>query len=162
MVSILEILADDARCTAKEIAVRLGMEEPQVAQQIKELEDRHVILGYRAVVDWSRIGDDRDTPVFAFIEVRASPERGMGFDRLAEHIAGFEEVHSVHLISGTHDLNVVVQGKDFREVALFVAEKLAPLPQVQSTATSFVLKSYKLEGTILAKDDTDRRLPVTP
>jgi len=162
MVSILEILAGDATCTAKEIAVRLDMDEPDVAARIKELEANHVILGYHAVVDWSRVGDERDTPVFAFIEVRASPERGMGFDRLAEHIAGFDEVHSVHLISGTHDLNVVVQGCDFREVALFVAEKLAPLPQVQSTATSFVLKSYKLEGTILAKDDTDRRLPVSP
>jgi DNA-binding Lrp family transcriptional regulator len=162
MVSILEILADDARCTAKEIAVRLGMDESEVAGKIKQLEEDQVILGYHAVVDWSRVGDDRDIPVFAFIEVRASPERGMGFDRLAEHIAGFDEVHSVHLISGTHDLNVVVEGRDFREVALFVAEKLAPLPQVQSTATSFVLKSYKLEGTILAKDDTDRRLPVTP
>ncbi len=162
MLSILEILAGDATCTAKEIAIRLGTDEAEVAAKIKELEKDHVILGYHAIVDWSRIGDDRDTPVFAFIEVRASPERGMGFDRLADHIAGFDEVHSVHLISGTHDLNVVIQGRDFREVALFVAEKLAPLPQVQSTATSFVLKSYKLEGTILAKDDTDRRLPVSP
>jgi DNA-binding Lrp family transcriptional regulator len=162
MIPILQILAEDARCTAKEIAVRLDMDESEVAAKIAQLEDSRVILGYHAVVDWSRAGDDRDTPVFAFTEVRASPERGMGFDRLAEHIAAFDEVHSVHLISGTHDLNVVVQGKDFREVALFVAEKLAPLPQVQSTATSFVLKSYKLEGTILAKEDTDRRLPVTP
>lgn len=162
MYSILRILAEDARCTPQEIAVRLGLEESEVAAKIKELEDNHVILGYHAIVDWARASNEGEAPVFAFIEVRASPERGMGFDRLAEHIAGFDEVHSVHLISGTHDLNVVVHGKDFRQVALFVAEKLAPLPQVQSTATSFVLKSYKLEGTILAGDDTDRRLPVTP
>lgn len=162
MIPVLEILAGDATCPPQEIAVRLDLDEAEVAAKIKELEENHVILGYHAVVDWSRVGDERDTPVFAFIEVRASPERGMGFDRLADHIAGFDEVHSVHLISGTHDLNVVIQGRDFREVALFVAEKLAPLPQVQSTATSFVLKSYKLEGTVLAKDDSDRRLPVTP
>jgi len=157
--SILEILSKEGRCTPAEIATRLGIDEADVAAKIREYEEKRVILGYHALVDWDKAGDGR---IFAFIEVRANPERGAGFDRLAEHIAGFEEVHSVHLISGTHDLNVVIQGHDFREVALFVAEKLAPLPQVVGTATSFVLKSYKLEGRPVAVESEDRRLPVTP
>ncbi len=157
--SILEILSKEGRCSAAEIATRLGLAEAEVAAKIKELEDKHIVLGYRALIDWEKAAGSH---IFAFIEVRANPERGMGFDRLAEHIAGFEEVHSVHLISGTHDLNVVIQGQDFREVALFVAEKLAPLPQVVSTATSFVLKSYKLEGRLVIAESEDRRLPVSP
>jgi DNA-binding Lrp family transcriptional regulator len=159
MESILEILAKEGRCTPREIALRLGMEEAEVEAKIREYETNHVILGYHAVINWHTADDER---LFAFIEVKASPERGQGFDRLAEHIAGFEEVHSVHLVSGTHDLNVVIQGRDFREVALFVAEKLAPLEQVQSTATSFVLKSYKVEGQLIATPDGDQRLAVTP
>ena len=159
MHSILEILAGEGHCTPQEIAVRLGMSESDVAGRIQEYEANHVILGYHAVINWDKADDQR---LFAFIEVKASPERGQGFDRLAEHIAGFEEVHSVHLVSGTHDLNVVIQGRDFREVALFVAEKLAPLEQVQSTATSFVLKSYKVEGQAITKADEDHRLAVSP
>ncbi|MBM3499509.1 MAG: Lrp/AsnC family transcriptional regulator [Armatimonadetes bacterium] len=159
MHSVLEILAGEARCSAEEIALRLGLEVGEVEAKIAEYERNHVILGYHAVVNWHQADDQR---LFAFIEVKASPERGQGFDRLAEHIAGFEEVHSVHLVSGTHDLNVVIQGRDFREVALFVAEKLAPLEQVQSTATSFVLKSYKVEGQLIHSEGEDQRLAVTP
>jgi len=156
---VLEILASEGRCTAEEIALRLGMDASEVEAKIRAYEASHVILGYHAVVNWHTADDQR---LFAFIEVKASPERGQGFDRLAEHIAGFDEVHSVHLVSGTHDLNVVIQGRDFREVALFVAEKLAPLEQVQSTATSFVLKSYKVEGQLINAPDEDHRLAVTP
>jgi len=159
MDSILEILASEGRCTAEEIALRLGMDARDVEARIAEYERNHVVLGYHAVVNWHKADDQR---LFAFIEVKASPERGQGFDRLAEHIAGFAEVHSVHLVSGTHDLNVVIQGRDFREVALFVAEKLAPLEQVQSTATSFVLKSYKVEGQLIKTEGEDHRLAVTP
>jgi len=157
--SVLDILADEGRCTAAEIATRLGIAEAQVEEKIREYETNHVILGYKAVVDWAKAG----TPLcFAFIEVRATPERGEGFDRLAARIAGFAEVHSVHLISGTHDLNVVLQGRDFRDVALFVAEKLAPLEGVKSTATSFVLKSYKVEGKPIGDGNEDQRLAVSP
>ncbi|MGQ9732005.1 MAG: Lrp/AsnC family transcriptional regulator [Candidatus Zipacnadales bacterium] len=159
MDSILEILAVEGRCTPREIALRLGIDEGEVEAKIREYERNHVILGYHAVVNWQQADDAH---VFAFIEVNAVPERGLGFDRLAEHIAAFPEVHSVHLVSGTHDLNVVIQGRDFREVALFVAEKLAPLEQVQSTATSFVLKSYKVEGQIITHTDPDQRLAISP
>jgi DNA-binding Lrp family transcriptional regulator len=159
MESILDILAAEGRCSAAEIALRLGLPEAEVEAKIREYEQNHVILGYGAVVNWHRAGDDR---LFAFIEVNATPERGHGFDRLAERIARFDEVHSVHLVSGTHDLNVVIQGHDFREVAMFVAAKLAPLEGVQSTATSFVLKSYKVEGQLITQEDEDRRLAVTP
>jgi DNA-binding Lrp family transcriptional regulator len=159
MTSVLGILAEEGRCEAADIARRLGIDEASVEEKVREYEEQHVILGYHAVVDWAKAGDPR---CFAFIEVRANPERGVGFDRLAQHIAGFDEVHSVHLISGTHDLNVVIQGRDFREVALFVAEKLALLPGVQSTATSFVLKSYKVEGKMVGDGPEDQRLAVSP
>jgi len=157
--SILSILAEEGCCTADEIATRLGLDPAEVRRLIEQMERDHVILGYHALVDWERAGESK---VFAFIEVKANPERGAGFDALAAHIAAFPEVHSVHLISGTHDLNVVLEGDDFREIALFVSEKLAPLPQVVGTATSFVLKTYKLDGQLVVRDGADHRLPVVP
>ncbi len=159
MSSILQILAEDGKCTTKEVAIRLGIEEADADEKIKQYETDHVILGYHAVVDWTKAGAQH---CFAFIEVCATPERGHGFDRLAGHIAAFDEVHSIHLVSGTHDLNVVVEGQDFRDVALFVAEKLALLEGVRSTSTSFVLKSYKLEGRMIDDGQEDRRLAVAP
>jgi len=157
--SILSILAEEGRCTAAEIATRLDLDPGEVEQLVQQMERDHVILGYHALVDWDRAGESK---VFAFIEVKANPERGAGFDALATHIAAFSEVHSVHLISGTHDLNVVCEGEDFRQIALFVSEKLAPLPQVVGTATSFVLKTYKLDGQLVVRDGVDHRLPVSP
>ncbi len=157
--SILRILEDEGQCSAAEIAERLGEDEAAVAARIEELEANHVILGYRTLIDWEKTDAKR---IYAFIEVKATPERGHGFDRLGEHIARFDEVHAVHLVSGTHDLNVIVHGRDLREVALFVSEKLAPLHGVNSTATSFILKSYKLEDRVIETESEDRRLSVTP
>ena len=156
---ILEILATDGRATTQDIAERLGMQVDEVEQAIRRLEDDRLVLGYRAVIDWSRSDNER---VFAFILVEANPEHGVGFDRVAETIALFDEVHSIHLTSGTADLTVVVEGTDFRELAQFVAEKLAPIPGVTSTATSFVLKTYKLEGIMFGDGHSVRRLAVSP
>jgi len=156
---ILEILATDGRATTQDIAERLGMQADEVEQAIRRLEDDRLVLGYRAVIDWSRSDNER---VFAFILVEANPEHGVGFDRVAETIALFDEVHSIHLTSGTADLTVVVEGTDFRELAQFVAEKLAPIPGVTSTATSFVLKTYKLEGIMFGDGHSVRRLAVSP
>jgi len=159
MREILELLEHDARLTPEEVAVRLGKDATQVREAIAQLEANKALMGYSAVVNWEKT----DSPkVYAFIAVGATPEHGKGFDAIAEHVRGFDEVHSVYLMSGSFDLQVVVEGDDFREIARFVAEKLAPIPGVSSTATSFVLKTYKLEGRSTADRESNGRLAVTP
>ncbi len=159
MEKVLQILEQDCRTPTDEIARRLGIDEAEVKRLIKQAEEDGTILGYSAIVNWAKIKPDR---VYAFISVSASPERDIGFDEVARRIAGFPEVHSVYLVSGTHDLTVVIEADDFREIASFVAEKLAPLPGVRSTATSFVLKVYKLEGWLIDEGEGPRRLAVSP
>lgn len=159
MEQILDILAQDGRITAEEIAVRLGRPEAEIRATIAELERQGIIVSYGALINWEKQGDDK---VFAFISVEAVPEHGSGFDSVADYISRFPEVHSLYLMSGTADLQVVVEGEDFREIARFVAEKLAPAPGVRSTSTSFVLKSYKMEGIMLRDKPGDHRLAVSP
>lgn len=157
--SILNILTSEGRLPNEEIAERLGLSAEEVADAIDEMERRHTILGYRALVDWSSTDVER---VYAYILVEGTPEHGVGFNDLATHIARFDEVHSLHLTSGTADLTVVVEGRDFRDIARFVAEKLAPSPGVNGTSTSFVLKTYKLEGRLIEEPLSSRRLAVSP
>jgi len=156
---ILEILEQDGRVTAEEIATRLGRPVAEVRQQLAALEDQKAIVSYGALVNWERVGDNK---VFAFINVEAVPEHGTGFDAVADYISRFPEVHSLYLMSGAADLQVVVEGDDFREIARFVAEKLAPAPGVRGTSTSFVLKTYKIEGHPLGDSPGDQRLVVSP
>jgi DNA-binding Lrp family transcriptional regulator len=159
MEELLQLLADDARLTPAQIAERVGRTEEEVAKAIERLEKSGVIRRYKTVIDWEKAGSER---VYGFIEVRVSPERGVGFDAVAERIMQYPEVHSLYLMSGTYDLLVVVEGKGMREVAFFVAEKLAPLDHVLSTATHFVLKPYKVDGDVLVERSEVKRLPVTP
>lgn len=159
MEEVLQLLAEDARLSAAQIAERTGRPEQEVKQAIAEFEKNGVIRRYKTVVDWEKAGVEY---VFGFIEVRVSPERGVGFDAVAERIMGFPEVHSLYLMSGTYDLLVVVQGKTMRDVAYFVAERLAPIDHVLSTATHFVLKRYKVDGDVLDECTEAKRLPVTP
>lgn len=156
---VLQILQSEGRAGFSDMAERLGVAPEEVEQTVRHLEAEGVILGYRALVDWSRTDTER---VYAFILVEATPEHGVGFEKVAATVARFEEVHSVHLTSGTADLTIVVEGSDFREIARFVAEKLAPTPGVEGTATSFVLRTYKLESVILGEEPTAGRLAVTP
>lgn len=156
---ILQILTGEGRLSDADIAERLGLTPEEVAEIIGEMESDGTVLGYRALVDWSRADVER---VFAYILVEGTPEHGVGFNELAEHIARFSEVHSIHLTSGTADLTAVVEGRDFRDIARFVAEKLAPSPGVTGTSTSFVLKTYKLEGRLMGEQPTSRRLAVSP
>jgi DNA-binding Lrp family transcriptional regulator len=158
MEQVLRILAEDARLTAAQIAERTGREEKEVKALIAEAEKKGIIVRYKAVVNWDKIGVE---DVFAFIEVKVSPQRDVGFDAVAERIMKFPEVHSLYLMSGAYDLHVVVKGKTMREVAYFVAEKLAPLEGVQSTATHFVLKRYKMDGDILEKREEPERLAIS-
>jgi DNA-binding Lrp family transcriptional regulator len=155
---ILHILQEDARTSPAQIAERLGRSVRWVRREIKALEDQGVIHKYKAVVNWDKAAQER---VFAFIEVKVAPQRGVGFDAVAERILRFPEVQSLYLMSGDYDLHVVVQGDSMKEVAYFVAEKLAPLEHIQATATHFVLKRYKVDGDIFAETETPERLPVT-
>jgi len=159
MEEILQLLAADARMSAARIAEQTGRTEAEVTELIQKLEAQGVIRGYKTVVDWEKAGVDL---VYGFIEVRVTPQRGLGFDAVAARVMEFPEVHSLYLMSGTYDLMVVVQGRTMKEVAFFVAEKLAPLEAVLSTATHFVLKRYKVDGDVFEERTEVKRLPVTP
>ena len=156
---ILKILEDDARVTPSEIAVRLGKTKKEVSEAIKRLERDGVIRRYKAIIDWEKAGREQ---VFAFIDVRVTPSRGVGFDEVARRIYQYPEVHSVYLVSGDYDVRVVVEGKSMRDVAFFVAERLATLEGVLSTKTNFMLKKYKTDGDIFEESAQDARLAVTP
>lgn len=159
MREILELLEQDATLRPEEIATRLGRSVEEVSGAIEAARRNGQLLGFSAVVNWEKV---ECAKIYAFIAVSATPEHGRGFDAIAEHIALFDEVHSVYLMSGGFDLQVVVEGEDFRQVAQFVAEKLAPIPGVRSTATSFVLKTYKMEGRSAQELRKTDRLAVTP
>ncbi len=156
---LLEILEHEGPVPAEDLATRLGCSVEAVEASLQQAREQGLLLRYSALISW----DKADKPhVFAFIEVEATPEHGTGFDHVADYIGRFDEVHSVYLMSGRADLTVVVQGEDFREIARFVAEKLAPAPGVKATATSFVLKTYKMEGELLTEEPGNKRLAVSP
>lgn len=154
---ILALMETNSRLSASQIAVMLGIEEGLVLDQIKTLEEERAILGYHTLVDWEKT----DRPlVTALIEVRVTPQRGLGFDKIAERIYQYPEVDSVFLISGGYDLSVVIEGKTMKEVALFVAQKLAPMDSILSCATHFVLKKYKKNGMIFQEPEKDQRAAI--
>jgi len=159
MQSILEMLEQDAHISPAQIASRLNLDEETVRAQIAKWESNGIIRRYKAVVDHQRLGDER---VEAFIDVSVTPERGAGFDDIAARIARFSEVRSVALVSGGHDLRIVAVGADMKEIANFVAQKLATLDRVTSTNTHFVLKRYKEDGDLFVEGDADHRLLVAP
>ncbi len=156
---LLDLLQQNARLSTAQIAERLGRTEAEVTERIVELQEKGAILGYHAVVDPERAGQRH---VSALIEVKLTPERDGGFDRLAQRIARFEPVRSCYLMSGGYDLAVLVEGEDLREVARFVSEKLSTLDGVLSTATHFQLKVYKQSGFIAGVAAADERLAVSP
>lgn len=157
---VLAILKQDSRISAEKIAKSLGVEERRVCDAIAKLEKSGVILGYTTLVDDAAIDQ---TYVEALIEVRVNPMYGRGFDAIAEEIYRFDQVKSLYLMSGGYDLAVFVEGKNLREVASFVSEKLSVMDKVLSTATHFILKKYKIGGELtVASSDENRRQPVTP
>ena len=156
---ILELLQQDARLSTADLAARLGLEEGAVLEQLEELVHNGTILGFHAVVDRELTGNK---DVSALIEVKLTPERDGGFDRVAERIARFDQVTSCYLMSGGFDLTVIVEGPDLREVARFVSEKLSTIEGVVSTATHFQLKVYKQSGFLASERNEDKRLSVSP
>jgi len=156
--SILDILTDDARTPISQIAVMLGETEDRVSETITRLERQRVILKYPALINWEKVNVEE---VEAMIEVRVTPQRGQGFEAIAEQIYRFDEVSSVYLMSGGYDLLVNLKARTVRQLALFVAEKLSTIEHVISTATHFVLKRYKDQGIVMDDHDEDYRLKVT-
>lgn len=158
MERVLELLERDATLTAREIAVMLGRTEEEVALEIDRYTKENIILGHKAIVNWEKTARER---VSAIIELRVTPQRGEGFDAVAERIYQYEQVRDLYLMSGGFDIAVVAEGKTMKDVALFVAEKLAPMEFVISTATHFVLKKYKVDGVIMEPDTEDKREVIT-
>ena len=156
---LLKLLHENAALKTAQLAALLNIPEADVAKKIKAYEDDQVILGYRTVLNEEKLGVD---VVRAVIEVKITPEREGGFNRLAERIAKYSEVSSCYLMSGGYDLLVVVEGDSLREVATFVSEKLATIQGVISTATHFMLKPYKDQGILITRERNDERLAVTP
>jgi DNA-binding Lrp family transcriptional regulator len=156
---LLKLVRENAAITSAQLSRMLDQPEAEVTAKIKAYEKDQVILGYRTVLNEEKLGVDL---VRAVIEVKIAPERGGGFDRLAERIAKYAEVNSCYLMSGGYDLLVVVEGKTLREVATFVSEKLATIQGILSTATHFMLKPYKEQGMLMAREQNEERLAVTP
>ncbi|MGL6174123.1 MAG: Lrp/AsnC family transcriptional regulator [Cellulosilyticaceae bacterium] len=157
---ILELLEQNSKYAAVDIAVMLGMQEEDVRLAIQELEKDQVICGYKTLINWDKV-EDKEI-VTALIEVKVTPQRGEGFDKIAQRIYRFNEVTAVYLMSGGFDLTVIIEGKTMKEVALFVGQKLAPLDAVLSTGTHFVLKKYKDHGVIFEETKKDERMLISP
>lgn len=156
---ILRLIEHNSRIDIAQIAVLLGVSEAQVANEIADMEKEGIICGYYTLINWENTGDERAT---ALIEVRVAPQRGEGFDKVAERIEKFDEVKSLYLMSGDFDLTVILELKTMKEVAMFVTEKLSTLDSVLGTATHFVLKKYKDYGTVFEEESKDERMMVTP
>ncbi len=156
---ILTVIERNSRINIKELAVLLDSEETLIANEIQDMETEGVICGYHTLIDWSKTSGER---VNALIEVKVSPQRGIGFDSIAERIYKYPEVNSVYLMSGGFDLMVIIEGRTMQDVAGFVTMKLSTLETVLSTSTHFILKKYKDYGTVLAKKREDIREKMTP
>ncbi len=154
MDQLLSLLSTNARLTNAQLAAMLSTTEEAIAAQIAQYEAAGVIRGYKAIIDWEKTNRDL---VIARIELKVIPQKGMGFEEIAAIISEFEEVETVYLMSGSCDIAITVAGKTFKDVALFVAHRLAPLESVQSTATSFVLRKYKERGVLVCLEPQDER-----
>ncbi len=156
---ILAVIEKNIRIDIKDLALLLGEPETAIANEIADMEKEKIICGYHTLINWDNTGEEKVT---ALIEVKVTPQRGQGFDKIAERIYNFPEVNAVYLMSGGFDFTVIIEERTMREVAQFVSDKLAPMDAILSTATHFVLKKYKDHGTILVDSVRDERMLVTP
>lgn len=155
---LLAVIEKNSRIDLKELAVILGVEEIDVVNEMAAMEAEGIICGYHTLINWEKTSIDK---VSALIEVRVTPQRGQGFDKIAERIYQYPEVRSVYLMSGGYDLMIILEGKTLREVASFVSDKLSTLDTVLSTATHFILKKYKDHGTVYGQKKEDEREMIT-
>lgn len=158
-IQILNYIEKNCKVDTKELAILLGTDETTVLNEISAMEQEKIICGYHTMIDWDKAGVEQ---VNALIEVHVTPQRGRGYEKIAERIYNYPEVSSVSLISGAYDFLVTLEGKSLMEVSRFVSEKLSPIDGVMSTATHFILKKYKDHGTILAQKEKAERMLVTP
>ncbi len=158
-IKILKAIEHNAKVDIKELAVRFGVDEVDVANEMAVMESEGIICGYLTLIDWEKA--DNET-VTALIEVKCTPQRGQGFDVIAERIYKYPEVNSVYLISGGFDILVIMNGKNLKEIASFVTDKLSTQESILSCATHFILRRYKDNGTIFGKKYEDERIQVTP
>ena len=156
---ILSIIEKNAKLSMEDLAALLGEDKESVAREVEAMEKEGIICGYHTLINWDNTKDER---VDALIEVKVTPQRGMGFDNIAERIYQYEEVDALYLMSGGYDLTVMIKGRTMKEVANFVSMKLGPMEAVLSTATHFVLKRYKDHGTRLNVAKSDERMQVSP
>ena len=156
---LLTIIEKNSRINLKELAVILGVEEVDVVQELADMEAEGIICGYHTLINWEKTSKEK---VNALIEVRVTPQKGQGFDSIAESIYKYPEVNSVYLMSGGYDLMVIIEGKTLRDVSAFVSEKLSAVDRVLSTATHFILRKYKDHGTVLTQKKEDEREMITP
>ena len=152
-------LEKNSRVDLGELAVLLGSDEALIANEIADMEQEETICGYHTMINWEKTSSEKVT---ALIEVRVTPQRGQGFDSIAERIYNYPEVQSVYLISGGFDLLVILEEKTLREISQFVSDRLSTLDSVLSTATHFILKKYKEHGTVMSRRSEDERMKVTP
>lgn len=151
---LLSLMEKNSKLSYSQIATMLNKDIKEIEDAVKILEEKNIILGYNTVINWEKTEKEFVT---AFIEVKVTPQRGEGFDKIADRIARFPEVKSVYLMSGAFDLAVIIEGKSLKEVSLFISQKLSPLETVVSTVTHFVLKKYKDEGIIFGEKEKDTR-----
>ena len=156
---ILKYLERNSKINLQELAVLLGSDEVMIANEIAQMEKEKIICGYHTLIDWEKTGEEQ---VVALIEVKVTPQRNQGFDRIAERIYNYPEVNAVYLISGGYDFLITLKARTLKEVSDFVSGKLAPLDAVLSTATHFVLKKYKDHGAVLVAKTESERMLVTP
>ena len=157
---ILELISKNSKLSTADIAAETGYNEAEIEKAIKEMEDEHIICGYNTLINWEKTNRE---VVTALIEVKVTPQRGNGFDKIAERIYRFDEVKAVYLMSGGFDLTVILEEKSLKEIAFFVSDKLSPIDAVIGTSTHFVLKSYKDQGIIMEKSGkSDNRMLVSP
>ena len=157
---ILDIISKNSRYSTEDLAAMLAADADTVEKEIKDMEDANVICGYPALINWDKTDCEKVT---ALIEVKVTPQREMGFNKVAERIYKYEEVESVYLMSGVFDLTVIIQANTMKEVARFVSEKLSALESVNSTSTYFVMKKYKEHGLIMSANEQDtERMLITP
>ena len=156
---ILKYLERNSKINLQELAVLLGSDEVMIANEIAQMEKEKIICGYHTLIDWEKTGEEQ---VVALIEVKVTPQRNQGFDRIAERIYNYPEVNAVYLISGGYDFLITLKARTLKEVSEFVSGKLAPLDAVLSTATHFVLKKYKDHGAVLVAKTEPERMLVTP
>ncbi|KMJ55673.1 Lrp/AsnC family transcriptional regulator [Alkalihalophilus lindianensis] len=159
-IELLRIIEENGRVSIPTLAKMVDASEEDVKRLLKKLEDDHIILSYSAVIDWSKV--DLNEGVTAMIDVKVTPQRGVGFDQVAERIYRFPEVKALYLMSGAYDLSVVIEGQTMSEIARFVSEKLSTVESVLSTTTHFQLKKYKHDGVVFGEGEADRRIVVTP